>query len=143
MTRPQPTADDHLREIPAMLATLASYEGFFGPHHAQTLAMATVLAVALCNSGHSGQGRQLLERALEDLTKHHGRHHPVRMRALEAWSTLLCHERDWKAALPVQRELLDCMTHLLGQDHPESRALRNTLSATLSALTSEARSIPA
>ena len=126
-----------------MLATLASYEGFFGPYHAQTLAMTTRLGVALCNCGHSDQGKQLLTRALEDLTKHHGRHHPVRIRALEAWSTLLCQERDWKAALPVQRELLDCRTHLLGQDHPESRALRNTLSATLYALTSEARSMPA
>jgi hypothetical protein len=142
MTRPQPTADDRFREIPAMLATLASYEGFFGPYHAQTLAVATALAVALCNSGHSGQGRQLLERALEDLTKHHGRHHPVRIRALEAWSTLLCQEQNWTATLVVQRELLDCRIQALGQDHPESRAVRNTLSATLSALTSEARSIP-
>jgi hypothetical protein len=143
MTQPQPTADDHFPEIPAMLATLASYEGFFGPYHVQTLAMTTRLGVALCNRGHSDQGKQFLERALQDLTKHHGRHHPVRMRALEAWSTLLCQEGDWKAALPVQRELLDCRTHLLGQDHPESRALQNVLSATLSALTSEARSMPA
>jgi hypothetical protein len=62
---------------------------------------------------------------------------------LEAWSTLLCQERDWKAALPVQRELLDCRTHLLGQDHPQALAVRNDLFATLTLLTSASTSISA
>ncbi len=111
-----------------MLATLASYEGMFGPYHPQTLALTVALAAALGD-------RWLLERAVADLTKHHGRHHPIRVRALEAWSALLCQEGDWKAALPVQRELLDCRTQLLGQDHPEALAVRNGLSETLSLLT--------
>jgi hypothetical protein len=34
-------------QIQSMMATLASYEGMFGPYHPQTLAMTTVLAVAL------------------------------------------------------------------------------------------------
>jgi hypothetical protein len=90
-----------------MMATLASYQGLFGPYNPQTLAMTIVLAVALYDSGHPLDGRRLLERALGDLTRHHGRHHPVRIRALEAWSTLLSQEAEWKAALPVQRELLE------------------------------------
>ncbi len=126
-----------------MLATLASYEGLFGPHHPQTLAMTTVLAVALSNCGYRAEARQLLERAVVDLTKYHNRHNPVRIRALEAWSTLLCEERDCIAALPVQRELLECRTQVLGQDHPESLAVRNDLSATLSVLTSASQSLPA
>jgi eukaryotic-like serine/threonine-protein kinase len=126
-----------------MLATLACYEGMFGPYHPQTLALATLLAVALCASGSRVEGRRLLERTVLDLTKHHGNHHPARIRALEAWSALLCREEDWKAALAVQRELLECRTHLLGQDHPESLAVRNDLSATISLLTHEALTVSA
>jgi hypothetical protein len=79
-------------EIPCIMATLASYEGLFGPYHPQTLALTTSLAVALCASGSSAEGRRLLERAIGDLTKHHGRHHPVLIRALEAWSAVSCPE---------------------------------------------------
>ena len=43
-----------------MMATLASYEGMYGPYHPQTLAMTTVLAVALCDSGSRVHGRRLL-----------------------------------------------------------------------------------
>lgn len=124
-----------------MMATLASYEGLFGPYHPQTLAMTSVLAVALHASGSPEDGRRLLERAVVDLTKHHGRYHPIRIGALEKWSKLLCREQDWKAALPVQQELLDCRTHLLGEDHPESLAVRNDLYATLSLLADSSSSI--
>ena len=128
-------------EMPSMIATLASYQGLFGPYSTQTLAMTIVLAVALYDSGNSNDGRRLLERAAEDLTRHHAKHHPIRIRALEAWSTLLRQEGEWQAALPVQRELLECRTHVLGEDHPDSLAARNNLSATLSALTSGSSSI--
>jgi hypothetical protein len=114
-----------------MLATLESYEGLFGPYHPHTLALTTALAVALYASGSCVDGRRLLERVVADLTKHHGRHDPARIRALEAWSAVLCREGDWKAALPVQQELLDCRTQLLGQDHPESLAARNVILSTL------------
>ncbi len=83
-----------------MLAALASYEGLFGPYHPQTLALATALAVALCASGNSVEGRRLLERTIGDLTKHHGRHHPVLIRALEAWSALACQESNVPANAP-------------------------------------------
>ena len=81
-------------EIPGMMATLACYEGLFGPYHPQTLALTTSLAIALCTSGNSAEGRRLLERAIGDLTKHHGRHHPVLIRALEAWSAVSGPESD-------------------------------------------------
>ena len=117
-----------------MMATLAAYEGFFGTYHFQTLAMTTILAEALCSRGHRMAGRRLLERAVEGLTKYHGRYHPARLRALQAWSALLCQDQDWKAALPLQRELLDCRKHVLGPDHPEALAARDNLSTTLSSL---------
>jgi hypothetical protein len=71
-----------------MMATLACYEGLFGPYHPQTLALTTELAVALCASDRREEGRRLLERAIGDLARHHGKHHPVLIRALEAWSAL-------------------------------------------------------
>jgi Tetratricopeptide repeat len=135
MTRPEFRSKPSAEEIPGIMATLASYEGMFGPYHPKTLALTTILAVALCASGNRVDGRRLLERAVEDLTKHHGKHHPIRIRALESWSALLCQEGDWKAALPVQRELLDCQTSLLGQDHADCLTARKHLSMTLSAMT--------
>jgi hypothetical protein len=129
------------REIPSLMATLATYEGLFGPYHPQTLGITTALAVALCASGSRVDGRRLLERAIGDLTKYHGKHHPVRMQALEAWSTLLCEQGDWKSALPVLKELLDCRSYLMGHDHPKTLAVRNDFSATLSLLTSASQSI--
>ncbi len=126
-----------------MLATLASYEGMFGPYHPQTLAVKTALAVALCAAGHRVDGRRLLERVAADLSKHHGRHHPLRIRALHQLSALLCRERDWQAALPIQQELLECRTCALGREHPDSLAARNALSLTLGAITGAARTLPA
>ena len=117
-----------------MLATLASYEGFFGPYHFQTLAMTAIVAEALCAAGHRAAGRRLLEQAVEGLTKYHGRYHPARLRALQAWSALLCQDEDWKAAVPVQRELLDCRRHMLGPDHPEALLAEDDLATTLSSL---------
>ena len=73
-----------------MMATLACYEGLFGPCHPQTLTLATALAVALCDADRREEGQRLLQRAIGDLTKHHGTHHPVRIRALEAWSAIVC-----------------------------------------------------
>jgi hypothetical protein len=122
------------QDIPSMLATLASYEGCFGPYHFQTLAMTAIVAEALCASGHRAAGRRLLERAVEGLTKYHGRFHPARLRALQAWSALLCQDEDWKAALPVQRELLECRRHVLGPDHLEALLAEDHLATTLSAL---------
>src|ERR1700722_8045579 len=134
MTSPLQASTNSAREIPSMMATLNSYQGFFGPYHTQTLIMTTVLAEALCTAGNRVLGKRLLERAIGDLTNYHGRHHPARVRALEAWSSLLRQDEDWKAALPVQQELLDCRNHALGPDHPETLAARDNLSWTLSAL---------
>jgi hypothetical protein len=143
MTSAASASRERAREIPGMMATLASYQGLFGPYHPQTLAMTTVLGVALCASGSRVEGRRLLERAVEDLTRHHGRNHPARIRALEAWAGYLCQEQDWEAALPVQRELLDRRTESLGWDHPDSLAARDQLAATLSARMDAARSLSA
>jgi hypothetical protein len=91
-------------QIPSMQATLASYEGLFGPYHPQTLAVTVALAEALAASGNRGDARRLLERAIFDLAKHHGRKHPLCIRAVEAWSTLL-HE-DSGAPLASKRDIV-------------------------------------
>jgi len=95
-------------QIPAMMATLASYEGMFGPYHPQTLGLTTALALAFCASGRSEVGKPLLRRALLDLTKHHSPTHPLRIRALEAWAALLHEDGDWMGALVIERELREC-----------------------------------
>jgi hypothetical protein len=91
-------------EIPGMQATLASYEGLFGPYHPQTLAVTVALAEALNASGNRGDAKRLLERAIFDLAKHHGRQHPLCIRAVEAWSTLLHEGRD--APLTSKRDIV-------------------------------------
>jgi hypothetical protein len=121
-------------KIPSMAATLCSYQGFFGPYHPQTLSVATLLAEELLNNGDRATGQRLLERALEDLTKHHSPHHPLRLRALEAWGLLLRQDRDWPRALPVQRELAGRLAELHGPDHPSTIAAVNDLAAVLSSL---------
>lgn len=94
--------------ITAMMATLACYQGMFGPYHAQTLGLTTALAVALCEAGRTAEGRPLLQRALLDLTRHHAASHPVRLRALQAWSALLHQDGESHAALVIERELAEC-----------------------------------
>jgi hypothetical protein len=120
--------------IPGMMATLASYEGLFGPYHPQTLGLTTELAVALCTCGQWDDGGPLLQQALMNLTQHYGRQHPVRLRALEAWAALLRRQGDWKAALPIQRELLESRVERLGKDHPDSLAAQQDLAAVLDGL---------
>ena len=115
MTHPSRSSWDTAQEIPSMMATLCSYQMMFGPYHLQTLGMTTVLAEALCNGGDRALGKRLLERAVGDLTRHHGRFDPIRLRALQAWSRVLCQEEEWECALAVQRELLDCRNHMLGR----------------------------
>ena len=102
-------------EIPGLMATLCSYEALFGPYHPQTLILITVLGEALCAHGDRELGKRLLARAVADATRHYGRYHPARLRALEAWSAILWQDADWEAALPLQRELLDCRVHLLAE----------------------------
>jgi hypothetical protein len=143
MTSREAAAERNSHEIPNMMATLASYEGLFGPHHAQTLALTAILAEALCASGDRVVGKRLLERAAGDLARHHGRYHPARIRALQTWAGLLCQDRDWKAAVPIQQELLDCRSYSLGPNHPDTLAARDHLSSTLSALMSSAMSVSA
>jgi hypothetical protein len=103
-----PAAPYASAQIPAMMATLACYEGMLGPYHPLTLSVAATLAVELCKSGRIEEGRPLLQRAMLDLTQHHAANHPARLRALQAWSALLSQGGDSHAALVIQRELAEC-----------------------------------
>jgi hypothetical protein len=93
-----------------MMATLASYEGMFGPYHAQTLALTAALGIALYDSGQPTAARPLLQRAILDLTKFHPKNHPARIRAMQALASLLDEAGEWRAMLLIQRELADCRT---------------------------------
>lgn len=65
-----------------MLATLASYDRFFGPAHIQTLSVAVVLAENLAASGEKELSRQLLSRVARDLAGAGEQTHAIRARVL-------------------------------------------------------------
>jgi hypothetical protein len=54
-------------DLPAMLATLGSYDRFFGPRHIQTLSLAVRVAEVLRDPGESQTACSLLERVVRDL----------------------------------------------------------------------------
>ena len=114
-----------------MLATLCSYENFFGPYHPQTLALMTQLAIAYSQSGDLGRARPLLERAVRDLDRHAGRDHDLRLRAIAALRDVLVAQREYKRAAALQQELLDRQIQSLGKDHPDTHASRAELAGIL------------
>jgi hypothetical protein len=71
-------------ELPGMLATLCSYESFFGPYHPQTLCLMAQIAIASWRAGEFDHARPLLERVVNDLGCHLGRNQDLRVRAIEA-----------------------------------------------------------
>ncbi len=95
-----------------MVATLCSYESWFGPYHPQTLCLMTQVAIAYWQAGEP-QARPLLERVVWDLGRHLGADHALRLRALAALGDLLVAERDFERSASVQRELLECQTRRL------------------------------
>jgi len=98
-------------ELPGMLATLCSYENWFGPYHPQTLCLMTQVAIAYWQAGEP-QARPLLERVVRDLGRHLGADHALRLRAPAALGDLLAAECDYERAASVQREL-ECQTQRL------------------------------
>jgi hypothetical protein len=118
--------DDHIAPtpIPAMLATLCSYECQFGPYHPQTLGLMTNVAIAYWEAGEIPYARPMLERAVMDLGRHVGRNHDLRLRAIATLKDILLAQRDYNGAVAVEKELLDCQTERLGSDHPDTVATR-------------------
>jgi hypothetical protein len=117
-------------ELPSMLATLCSYESWFGPYHPQTLRLMALVAMAYSQAGEPGSG-PLLERAVRDLGRYLGQDQDLRLRAMATLRDLFVAQRDYDRAGVVQRELLDCQIQRLGSDHPETRATHANLAMIL------------
>jgi hypothetical protein len=114
-------------ELPGMLATLCSYENFFGPFHPQTLMLTAALAAAYRQSGEANQARRLLEKVIKDSARYLGPEHAARLAAIEALRDLFIGQGDVGRAVAAQRELLECRMRRFGDDHAETRAARTRL----------------
>jgi hypothetical protein len=111
-------------ELPGMLATLCSYENFFGPYHPQTLLLMVEVANACRQAGELSYARPLLERAVRDLGRFLGTEQVLRLRAIAALRDLFIAQRDYERAGASQRELLEYQIRRLGTDHSETLAAR-------------------
>jgi hypothetical protein len=114
-----------------MLATLCSYESWFGPYHPQTLRLMAQVAIAYWHAGEPGLARPLLEQAVRDLGRHLGADHDLRLLAIATLRDLFVEQRDYEKAAAVQKELLESQTQRLGGDHPETLATRAHLAKLL------------
>jgi hypothetical protein len=117
-------------ELSSMLATLCSYESWFGPYHPQTLHLMTQVAIAYWQAGEP-QARPLLERAVRDLGRHLGADHDLRLRAIATLRDLFIAQCDYEKAASAQKEILECQIQRLGNDHPETLAARADLARIL------------
>jgi hypothetical protein len=111
-------------ELAGMLATLCSYESFFGPFHPQTLMLTAALAAAYRQAGEANRARRLLEKVIADSARYLGPEHAARLAAIEALRDLFVGLGDVGRAAAAQRELLDCRVRRLGNGHAETLAAR-------------------
>jgi len=118
-------------ELPGMLATLCSYEGWLGPYHPQTLCLMAQVANAYWQAGQLDHARPLLERVARDVNRSLGRDHDLRLRAIATLRDLFVAQRDYERAGAAQSELLECQMQRLGSDHPETLATRAKLAMIL------------
>jgi hypothetical protein len=116
-------------DLAGMLATLASYDRFFGPVHVQTLSVAVLVAERLAESDETEFARQLLSRVVLDATRAGGRAHDIRARALTRLRDLHLKSANVAAAITVQAELVEYWTLRAGPDATESAAARSELEA--------------
>jgi hypothetical protein len=118
-------------DLESMVATLCSYENWFGPRHPQTLTMMVIVADACRRRGEFLGARLLLERTIRDagLYLHHT--HDVRLKAIGILRDLCLEECEMERAGALQRELLDCKMLRWGAGHPETLAARADLATIL------------
>jgi hypothetical protein len=103
-------------DLPAMIATLGSYDRLFGPRHIRTLALTAHIAEVLRGLGQQQTARGLLERVVRDLN----RTHATRISALQSLRDLLLEQSEVAKAISVQTEILECRMLLAGPDAPEA-----------------------
>ena len=121
-------------DLPAMLATLGSYDRFFGPRHIQMLSLAVRIAEVLRDFGEAQTARSLLERVVRDLNQSSSRTHATRISALQALQALravLIEQSQLPKAIAVQKKLSECWLLVAGPDAPETIAARTELGTLL------------
>lgn len=114
-------------DLAGMIATLCSYDRFFGPFNIQTLSLTTRVAEALWRSGDPETARGLFDRSIRDLVRSAGRTHAVRLTALSTSRDLELLEGDIRKALALQTEIAECWLLRAGCDAPETIAARSHL----------------
>jgi hypothetical protein len=118
-------------DLAGMIATLCSYESWFGPYHSQTLQLTTTVAIAYGEQGRFAEACRLLERVLRDTRRLAGPSHDLRLRALTALRDLWVQQRDLEKVTAVQREVVACNAAAHGADHAETLAARRYLATLL------------
>jgi hypothetical protein len=118
-------------DLPAMLATLGSYDRLFGPRHIQTLSLTARIAEVLRGLGDRRTARALLERVVRDFGQSAGRTHSARISALRELKDLLLEMQDIRAAIAVQTELSECRAIGSGPNAPETLAAKADLGTLL------------
>jgi hypothetical protein len=114
-------------DLPAMIATLCSYDRLFGPCHVQTLSLAAHIAEVLRDIGEPQQARCLLERVVRDLANSGGRTHAKRISALHTLRDLMVEQSDIPGAVAVQTEISECRLLLAGPGAPETTTAMSDL----------------
>ncbi len=114
-------------ELPAMIATLCSYDRLFGPRHIQTLSLTAHIAEVLWAAGDSRSARCLLDRVVKNLF----RTHPTRISALNTLRDLALQEGDVRKAIALQTEIAECRRLADGAEAPETIAAKSHLGALL------------
>jgi hypothetical protein len=95
-------------DLPGMIATLYSYEDWFGPYHPQTLRLMTEVALMLWELRDIVRARPLLERTARDCGRYFGREWEPRARLLAALRDLYLEQAESEKASAVQKELWEC-----------------------------------
>jgi hypothetical protein len=95
-------------DLPAMVATLGSYDSLFGPRHIRTLSLAAHIAEVLRDLGERQAALSLLERVVRDLNQTVDRTHATRISALGALRDLLIDECETTRANALQIEISEC-----------------------------------
>jgi hypothetical protein len=106
-------------DLPGMIATLYSYEDWFGPYHPQTLRLMTEVALMLWDSRDIVRARPLLERTARDCGRYFGREWEPRARLLAALRDLYLEQAESEKASAVQKELWESTAGSWGLEHPQ------------------------
>jgi hypothetical protein len=114
-------------DLPAMIATLGSYDRQFGPRHITTLSLTAHIAKVLWSIGEPETARSLLERVVRDLNQSVSRTNVTRVAALCSLRDLLVGQPDIPGAIAVQTEIRECWMLLAGPDAPETIAAKADL----------------